>query len=100
MAFVEDFLFDSDGDLGITNGDITTGYSDNQHLEDIMLSSWGQFRQYPDIGVGVERFFMGNFSNQYIRKEIRREIESDNFTITDLEIDGNLNINLRAKRKS
>jgi hypothetical protein len=100
MALVEDFLFDDDGDLGITAGDITTGPSDNQHLEDIMIASWGQFRQYPDLGVGLERFFMGNYSKQFIRKEIRREVQSDNFVITDLEIDGNLNINLRAKRRA
>lgn len=97
---VEDFLYNSDGDLSIKNGDIEVGPSDNQHLEDIMLADWGQFRQYPELGVGIERFFMGNYSKQYIRKEIRREVESDNFTITNLELDGDLNINLRAKRKA
>ena len=54
MANVEDFIFDSDGDIKIFNGDLAVEPSDNQHIQDIFLANKGQFRQFPTIGIGIE----------------------------------------------
>lgn len=98
MANVEDFIFTDDGDLKIFNGDLSVEPSDNQHIQDIFLANKGQFRQYPTIGIGIESKLNGSTNIQFLRKQIRENLKFDNMTITTLNIDGALNIDLRAKR--
>ena len=98
MANVEDFIFDSDGDIKIFNGDLAVEPSDNQHIQDIFLANKGQFRQFPTIGIGIESKLNGSTNIQFLRKQIRENLKFDNMTITKLNIDGALNIDLRAKR--
>ena len=50
-----DILLDKTGDLDIQNGDIVIGYSDNQHQEHILLANKGDYKQFPELGVGINK---------------------------------------------
>lgn len=52
----EDFQLDADGDLNIAGGDFTVGPSDVQHVEDIIESFAGMWKQNPLLGVGIKQF--------------------------------------------
>ncbi len=86
MALVEDFLLDSDQDLQIVDGDILIGASDQQHVEYIMKADRGHFRQYPLIGVGIERNINGPVNVQEIKQRIERQLESDNYNVRKVEV--------------
>lgn len=51
-----DFQLDEDGDLNIAHGDFTVGPSDVQHVEDIIQSFAGMWKQNPLLGVGIKQF--------------------------------------------
>jgi len=48
-----------DGDLVIVNGDFATGESDLQHIQDIVESSLGHWKEFPGVGVGAIRYLNG-----------------------------------------
>ena len=76
-----DILTKPEGDLNILNGDLDVGYSDEQHVEHILITSKGHFKQNPLIGVGIEDYINSPTSlitRQKLEKEIALQLESDN----------------------
>lgn len=53
---MKDFLTDDNGDLLIVNGDFVIGESSHQHINDIVLSNKGDFKQWPLLGFGAHRY--------------------------------------------
>lgn len=49
---MEDLIL-KDGDLSIMDGDFGIGESTGQHQELLLVATKGEFKQYPDRGVGV-----------------------------------------------
>lgn len=52
---MKDILLDSTGELKIENGDFVVGLSENQHQLDILISEHGDFKEHPEIGVGIDK---------------------------------------------
>jgi hypothetical protein len=52
---MNDILLDTNGDLSFQNGDLKTGYSDNQHQEHILIANKGEYREFPEMGVAIEQ---------------------------------------------
>lgn len=50
MKKAKDILLASDGDLSHENGDFIVGESDFQHVQNIVIASPGDYKQYPIIG--------------------------------------------------
>jgi len=85
------------GDIEFLGGDLYVGYSDEQHINDIIIASKGHYKQHPLIGVGIADFLsspnaLGN--RRVLEREISLQLESDNATDVkvDYNIDGKLNI--------
>ena len=53
---VKDILFDVDGDLAFSNGDLVVGESTNQHKQDILMAAPGHYRQSPLIGADISQY--------------------------------------------
>lgn len=49
----QDYLLDDNGDLLIKDGDFVVGPSDNQHIQDILQSFQGEWKQFPLTGAGI-----------------------------------------------
>lgn len=83
---VQDIIYTTD--IIITSsGDLKVGLSDKIHISDILESNKGQYYQYPEIGYGAGRLLNAVISLPKIKKEIRNELERDNYRVDDVIID-------------
>jgi hypothetical protein len=73
----QDILLDSDGDLLIENGDLVLGPSDDQCVADIIESETGNWKEHPQVGVGIGKYMRsaGQFSE--LEREIRVQLAGD-----------------------
>lgn len=101
MAIFKDIITDSTNDLIIENGDFKLNESDSQHVEHIITADKGQFRQWPLIGVGINRLINGSINPQSLKQVIKLNLESDNYNVRLIEVDSidKLSINVDAQRK-
>ena len=94
-----DIILEND-DIVIKNGDIKVGLSDAQHVEHIMRSSKGQYYQHPLVGVGIYGWINSKLPNQELRQNIKTQLESDNYRVTDIEFEteDGFSVTVDAKR--
>jgi hypothetical protein len=88
-----DFLLDDNGDLLIKDGDFVIGFSDNQHQLDILVATKGEFKEYPELGVGISEMLSDDdFMDLLI--EAKKNLEYDGMKINNIEFmpDGKLKI--------
>lgn len=73
----QDILLDSDGDLLIENGDLLVGDCSDQCIADIIESDTGNWKEHPEVGVGIGKYMRaaGGFSE--LEREIRVQLAGD-----------------------
>lgn len=62
------------------NGDFNVGYSDEQHIDNVILSAPGHFKQHPLIGVDILQYTNAPMTPATIReleRNIKLQIEAD-----------------------
>jgi hypothetical protein len=99
----QDILLADDFDLSITpDGDFTVGDSDVQHIILLIETNTGAWKQYPTIGVGIEKYSGSSGKGTQLRTEITATLKADGFinVLTELEqlTDGTFNYFVDAKR--
>jgi len=75
-----DILLNADGDLDCAYGDFVPGVSDQQHVEDILASNKGDYKQTPLVGVGIINYLHGPLSGvrrERMRADMLLQLESD-----------------------
>jgi len=99
---VKDFHINKNtGDIEIDNGDFVVSESDQQHIEDILISSKGDYKQSPFSGVGIRDWLKGPSSLSIINdleKEIRMQLVYDSFSIKTLRMTSFTDIKIDAER--
>lgn len=50
---MQDFITDNHGDLLFADGDFMIGRSNEQHQEHILLANKGEYKEHPELGVGI-----------------------------------------------
>lgn len=93
-------IFLIDFDLSFKNGDLNIAYSDEQHMEHVMLAYPGQYKQTPWIGIGVEDLLKAPTDAKIIRtleRDIKLQLEADGAKNVTAKSDLNLNIKIDAK---
>ena len=80
----QDFLNDENGDLLIQNGDFVVGASDSQHVEDILTSFVGEWKQYPFLGVGLLQYLKSQNPNTAITA-IKTQLQSDGYSVNSVK---------------
>jgi hypothetical protein len=86
MELVKDFIFDND-DIVIENGDFKLTESDTYHIRDIIEGYKGQYYKEPLIGVGIGRYDHASDSEIEIKREIKIQLESDNYKVDDITVE-------------
>ncbi|NME69002.1 hypothetical protein [Flammeovirga aprica] len=94
---MKDFILNDDNTLKITKGDFTIDDSLNQEEKLILIAHKGDYREFPDLGVGISSFVDSDLGELY--KLIIENMELDEKEIRELDIYENGNINLKTKRK-
>lgn len=82
---MKDFLIDESGDLRIENGDFVIGTSDGQNQNILLVCEKGDFKENPQVGVGLGQYLESDTGDDLIA-EIRRQFVADGLTIDKLSI--------------
>lgn len=81
MATSTDLLLQNN-DLVIKNGDILTGPSDAQHIEDTINAFPGWWKENPADGVGIFQYINSSGQEQQISRSIAINLQSDGYKAT------------------
>lgn len=66
-----------DNDLSIINGDFSVQESDSQHIELIINTYLGSWKQYPLCGVGITNFVNSSGQQLALKRAISVQLEAD-----------------------
>ena len=98
---MKDILIDNNNDLRLsTDGDFEVGYSDNQQQKAILTTEKGEWKEHPEVGVGIAQILADDLYTEALI-EIKKQLEYDGMQINDvalqeggkLLIDGTYNSN-------
>ncbi len=74
------------GDLACYNGDLVFGNSDTQNVHDLINDNIGEWKQYPNVGLGIINYLNSNMDNTTITQAIRIQLQNDGFDTSSLVV--------------
>lgn len=86
-----DIVLDDQNDILIENGDFIIGDTDNQNQKLIVIANKGEFKEFPEVGVGIQNMLSDDDPTDVLI-EIKRQLEYDGMQIDDVSLtqDGKL----------
>lgn len=84
-----DFLLDENGDVRIENGDFVIGDAEAQHVDDLIYSFKGDWKEHPLLGAEAQRQLKQGNSLTKLKKAVKTELENDGYTNVDVTVNGN-----------
>jgi hypothetical protein len=88
-----ELLLDENGDLATQDGDFVTGFSDNQHQEHILIATKGEYKEFPELGVGIVQMLCDDdWMNVLI--EAKKNLEYDGMKINNVKFEENGNLTI------
>lgn len=93
LCAMTDILLDNTGDLAIVNGDLVLGYSDNTHQEHILLANKGEYKEFPELGVGLNRMLSDDDYIPFLI-DAKKNLEYDGMKINNIKFEENGNLNI------
>lgn len=82
---MKDIITTTDYDLEITGGDFAVGESTAQHLEMLLLSKQGEWKESPLTGGNIQQAQNGTITRA-LDRHIRIQLEADGFSAEVLQI--------------
>lgn len=81
MAAAFDFLTDIEGDneLLFSDGDLSLGASDEQHIRDTINGHAGWDKQFPTDGVGIRNYVKGSGIEQKLQRSVKTQLSLDGY---------------------
>jgi len=84
---MKDILLDQDGDLSIENGDFKIGESDNRHQEHILRAEKGEYKESPEVGVGISQMLSDDRYDEMMI-EMKKQLQYDGMKIKTIRFEG------------
>ena len=84
----QDFLLDESGDLKIVNGDFAVGDAELQHIDDLVYSFKGEWKEFPLLGAEAQRLIKQRNGLAKVKKEIRQQLEDDGYKNVNIKVEG------------
>lgn len=94
----KDIYTNIDHDVEFSNGDFIIDYSDSTHIQDIIESFPGEWKEFPTLGVGLMQYLNSSGKEQELKNEIKRQITADGYSIDTLTIEGDFDIKIDCTR--
>ena len=82
---MRDFLLDEQDNLLIDDGDWLVGDSHQQHIQLLLTSMPGEWKENPETGVGLALSQKGAIDG-FFKRTIAVQLEADGFKLDNLEI--------------
>ncbi len=92
-----DHLEDENGDLLIENEDLVIGESDNDYINDIIVSGQGDYKETPLIGVFINKYLQSPFDISVIEKAIKEQLKSDGYLQAKVTKDAQNKLTVQAQ---
>ena len=91
-----DLLLDDSNDLILEGGDFAVGHSDEQHQKHILIANKGEYKEHPEVGVGIENMLNDDAYTEMLI-ETKKQLQYDGMVIKNVSfnekgkliIDGN-----------
>lgn len=93
-----DILLDNSGDLLFENGDFKIGFSDDQHQKHIVIANKGEYKGFPELGVGIVQMLSDDEYTEMLI-EVKKNLQYDGMTINNVKIDETGKLNIDGKYK-
>lgn len=84
---MKDVLIDEDNDIVISNGDFAIGDSDIKHQEHILIANKGEFKEFPEIGVGIIEA-LNSDDIRGVLDNVKRNFQYDGMYVNNITYDG------------
>jgi hypothetical protein len=81
---VKDITLDDNFDLIIENGDFKISDSDMQHIQLICITDLGHWKQFPLLGVGINRYIASSGQTDALKRAINIQLASDGYKVNDI----------------
>ena len=82
---MKDILIDNNNDLRLLAGDFEVGYSDNQQQKAILSTEKGEWKEHPEVGVGIAQMLADDLYTEVLI-EIKKQLEYDGMQINDVAL--------------
>lgn len=96
MSNRTDILLDEAYDLKIENGDFLIGDSDMQHVDHILLAHPGEYKEYPQVGVGLSKYVKTTGKEQSLKRSIRVQLNYDGYKNPRIKLSDNLKLKVEV----
>lgn len=95
---MKDFILDENGDIAFKNGHLVIGDSDIQNQKLILSSHKGDFKEWPEIGVGIDQMMEDDEIDHWLI-EAKKNLEYDGMKVRNISFteDGKLNVDANYK---
>ena len=88
MATAKDISIKLD-DVVIENGDFSIVPSDQQHVQDLVQSNTGEYKEFPLLGVGAKNFINSSGRLPELRRSILWNLNGDGYNVRQIVVNGN-----------
>ena len=83
---MKDILIDNNNDLRLsTDGDFEVDYSDNQQQKAILTTEKGEWKEHPEVGVGIAQMLADDLYTKMLI-EVKKQLEYDGMQINDVAL--------------
>lgn len=99
MANRQDLLLDDDFDLRIEDGDLVVGESDDQHVQLNLLSSPGEWRQFPLIGPELTKQLNSPLDGNRLVKlkaKVNGSLQRDGYTLKEFKLNEDSSLSVKV----
>ena len=80
---------DENGDLMIVAGSMVIEENKSQCASLILQANEGDIKEFPALGVGLEKFIKSTVTEKQIQRKIRINLEADNIEVSELTVNNN-----------
>lgn len=81
---VKDIKLDDDFDLVIENGDFKVSSSDMQHIQLICITDLGHWKQFPLMGVGIQKYIASSGQQEALKRAINIQLAADGYKVNQV----------------
>lgn len=75
-----------DNDLLIEDGDFVIDESDMQHIEDIIINNVGTYKEFPLVGIGIDRYINASINPQALEREVKIQLQADGYEVKNPKV--------------
>ncbi len=84
MGKPADILLDENMDVQVANGDFVIGDATLQNQKLLLLSEKGEWKQSPEMGVGLRSFLLDDATVHELHQEIQKQFSLDGMKVKSI----------------